>query len=197
MRGRGSSRRAACIASVEPPETTWPVAENLCGGADKGERIDAGMVPEAPVLDRDQQIGEQRGRGADTEAPDAAGGGKQRERPVLAVEDLGARDTEAGEVGREGVIQRRAEGGEQKEKRRQEAEKCTPGRAKSTCRTQEPKELPLPLREGVGGRGPPGWPGPLPPTPSRKGRGSISACVSVCILTRSIGQAGLTPRPRA
>ena len=34
--------------------------------------------------------------------------------------------------------------------------------------------LPLPLREGVGGRGRCGrWRGPLPPTPSRKGRGRI------------------------
>ena len=35
-------------------------AENLRGGADEGEGIDAGVVPEAAVLDRDEQIGEQR-----------------------------------------------------------------------------------------------------------------------------------------
>ena len=33
--------------------------------------------------------------------------------------------------------------------------------------------LPLPLREGVGRRGPWGWSRPLPPTPSHKGRGRL------------------------
>ena len=39
--------------------------------------------------------------------------------------------------------------------------------------------LPLPLREGVRGRGQRRLPGPLPPTPSRKGRGSIPRCAAL------------------
>ena len=106
--------------------------------------------------------------------------------------------TEAGEVGREGVVQRRAEGGEQKEERWQDGRESVPSESEEHLKNPRTKELPLPLREGVGGRGLPGSPGPLPPTPSRKGRGSISGSASLaCVLTRSIGSTDLTPRPRA
>jgi ABC-type branched-subunit amino acid transport system ATPase component/ABC-type branched-subunit amino acid transport system permease subunit len=51
-------------------------------------------------------------------------------------------------------------------------------------------KLPLPLREGAGGRGPsrraPVRPGPLPSSPSRNGRGG-EAALTVCNLSRSFG----------
>ena len=40
--------------------------------------------------------------------------------------------------------------------------------------TQVRQSLPVPLREGAGRRGPSGWHRPLPPTPSRKGRGRFA-----------------------
>ena len=43
------------------------------------------------------------------------------------------------------------------------------------CDRGQCKALPLPLREGVGGRGPWTTKRPRPPTPSRKGRGSLSS----------------------
>src|SRR6185369_10741829 len=54
-------------------------------------------------------------------------------------------------------------------------------------------EVPLPLREGVGGRGQSKAPGPLPPTPSRKGRGRS------CAMTAAVqtGTAGFLARYEA
>src|SRR5271165_6223253 len=51
-----------------------------------------------------------------------------------------------------------------------------PGGSRSWVRSEDMTwvtMLPLPLREGVGGRGPVDQLGPLPPTPSRKGRGRV------------------------
>ena len=65
-------------------------AEQLRGGAGQGDRIDTGMVPEAAILDGDQQVGEQRRGVVRAEAPDATRRGEECQRAVLAVEDLGA-----------------------------------------------------------------------------------------------------------
>ena len=46
--------------------------------------------------------------------------------------------------------------------------------------------LPLPLREGVGGRGPLGRRGPLPPTPSRKGRGRFCPPIPALLQSTSV-----------
>ena len=141
MRGRGSSRRAACIASVEPPETTWPDAQQLRGGAGEGDRVDAGMVPEAAVLDRDQQVGEQRRRWCrERKRQTPPGGGEQRQRAAWRSRTSVPIGGEAGEVGREGVVEQGAEGGERQADRGEKAKSAQ-------------QELPLPLREGVGGRG--------------------------------------------
>ena len=163
VRGRGSSRRAACIASVEPPETTWPVRRNCAVARTRATGSTPGWYQKRRSSTATSRLVSSGGAVLGAEAPDAAGGGKQRERPVLAIQHLGAHRTEAREIGREGVIQRRAEGGEQTEQRRQEAEKCArkrePGR-----RTQRTKHSPSPcgrgLGEGAGGRPPP--PNPLP-----------------------------------
>ena len=62
VRGRGSSRRAACMARVEPPETTWPARTNWHRGTRQRDGIDAGVIPEPPVLHRDQQVHQRRAR---------------------------------------------------------------------------------------------------------------------------------------
>src|SRR5271166_3470120 len=101
-------------------------AQELGGGADEGDGVDTGVVPEAPVLHSDQQIGEQRWCGVNMEPPDAAWRGEKGERSVLAVEDLGADRVKTGEVGREGVIQRRCERGKQEDERWEETKEKTP-----------------------------------------------------------------------
>ena len=133
-------------------------ADELGGGTEQGERIDAGMEPEAPVLDRDQQGGQEGWLGLGAEAPDAAGSGKEGQGAVVAVEDLGADGGEAGQVGREGAVEGDAGGGEEPEKGGEEGQDT--GAAS-----------PLPLREGVGGRGAGQSDAAPSPSPSRKGRG--------------------------
>ena len=138
-------------------------AEQLRGGAGQGDRIDAGMVPESAILDRDQQVGEQRRRCVRAKAPDATGAGKQCQWAVMAVEDFAADGGEAREVGREGVVEQGAEGGEC------EAE----GGQKSA--EGESRYYPSPCGRGLGGGGSAVPVSPPPPTLSRKGRGSRRA----------------------
>ena len=67
-------------------------AEHLDGRAGEGERVDAGMGPEAAVFGVDQEVevvaGDLVGGGA--EAPDAARGGEHGQDGAVAVEDGGA-----------------------------------------------------------------------------------------------------------
>ena len=76
-------------------------AEHLDGCAGQGERVDAGMGPEAAVFGVDQEVevvaGDLVGGGA--EAPDAARGGEHGQDGAVAVEDGGAVGGEPGEVG--------------------------------------------------------------------------------------------------
>ena len=135
-------------------------AHKLRGGAYEGDGVDTGMVPEAAVLDCDQQVGQQRRCGVRAEPPDAAGCGEQGERAVVAVEDFGAERGEAGEVGRERVIERCS--------RSPQAESRERGGDK-----EKRKNSPSPCGRGLGGGGRGMLCRPLPPTPSRKGRGSM------------------------
>ena len=57
---RGSSSRATCMVSVEPPETMRPLRDELAGRAHERERIDAAMGAEALVLIGEQQLEEAR-----------------------------------------------------------------------------------------------------------------------------------------
>ncbi len=111
-----------------------PRDEELNCRAEEGDRVDTRVVPEAPVLDRDEQFGHQRWCGIGTEAPDAAGGGEERQRAVVAVEDFGAGGREAGEVGRESVVEGGAEDGKCQTDR---GEKAKP----TTTRTRAPPPL--------------------------------------------------------
>jgi hypothetical protein len=56
--------------------------------------------------------------------------------------------------------------------------------------------LPLPLREGLGGRGPWLVSDPLPPTPSRKGSGSVCPAIFAAVVTLLASVAALAqPAP--
>ena len=90
-------------------------ADELSCGTEQSERIDAGVEPEAPVLDRDQQGGQQGWLCLGAEAPDAAGSGEEGEGVVVSVEDLGADSGEAGEIGREGAVEGDTGGGQEPE----------------------------------------------------------------------------------
>ena len=144
-------------------------AEQLRGGAGQGDRIDTGMVPEAAILDGDQQVGEQRRGVVRAEAPDATRRGEECQRAVLAVEDLAAHGGEAGEVGWEAEVEQGAEGGEHEAGRGEEG--------------YDGKQEPPPPGGGWGEGGPRSGRRTLPPAPSRKGRGrGVGYCHSAATM---------------
>ena len=99
VRGRGCSSRAACIANVEPPDTTCP-ARSICSVARSNA---SGSTPgchqkcrSSTAISRFVSSGRLCLR---VEPPDAALRRQQRERPLLAVQHLGSTDSSRAMVG--------------------------------------------------------------------------------------------------
>ena len=88
---RGSSRRATCMVSVEPPDTMRPFVASWPGGARQRQRVDPVMGAEAPVLVGKQEVEQARvdiGRGHG-QAPAAFQGRIGPQQPPFAVEHHG------------------------------------------------------------------------------------------------------------
>jgi hypothetical protein len=92
------------------------------------------MVPEVPVLGRDQGV-QQHGRhvaSRGTEPPNAARGREQRDRSALPVEDLGPRGRETIQVQRKQPVQDRG-----RSRHHQDSESKPPQRADHRCLTAQ------------------------------------------------------------
>ena len=168
VRGRGSSRRAACMARVDPPDTTWPARTSWAVGAQQGERIDAGMMPEArwssTAISRSVRSGGRRPRGTAR---------RRRRRGEVPA---------GGPCGR-GSRCRRWQGGRGRAGRRGRARRRGRRAGREGRSRKASTAPPPPLREGVGGRGPRQVAAPSSQPPPARGGGGLER-VGAPVLTR-------------